>query len=503
MFKTIVIAILLTYVSVLLATPVNQEFYFRGRQQTYNQKYEFKTDGKKTILFKKRGLKDSWKKMVIPQEIEKINGISSDDIYLVAIDQNNRVYTMFEGLSDDPSDFYWIDRWGFPFWYGSKIPAIFGDGIKVLKDALAWDVSFFSPDTDKYYQAHNKGKYKVGLGCTNVFVLDKNGQRITYLDPWLPIDYSYEVCAPKKGRFKSVNMSASGSTLFLINQYGDMFTRNYDFDMVGADDVFFTYAYNPLKKLVEENLESGIIPRSSNPLYRVFGLDYPRPLPIPGWTMQTKIDGTITDRITVMKKGEGGLKRDLMVEGINNHGETGFWTKDVSAKEWEFVVTNRKTKGKILTGNSLQDTSDLDLGVDETLNFAGVYKVSRFKSKSYKKVKLEVKGFHSYCSPATVNVTVDNFPTFDLTLHTHETLRYLTRERGFQENDSLELKGAIEISKQQLDYATHLPEPVKDFIFDVFKDSKRFTEVSIGVTFSTLELEIETGLMDFEFVLKN
>ncbi|MFE3618442.1 hypothetical protein, partial [Streptomyces anulatus] len=65
-------------------------------------------------------------------------------------------------------------------------------------------------------------------------MLSPDGNRIVILDPWLPgsdplkisnpefaDDYSYELPGPLDGRFQAVNLSASGSTTFLINEYGD------------------------------------------------------------------------------------------------------------------------------------------------------------------------------------------------------------------------------------------------------------------------------------------
>ena len=62
-------------------------------------------------------------------------------------------------------------------------------------------------------------------------------------DPWLPLDQSYEMCGPQRGRFKAVNLSASGSFVFVIGPHGDLFTRLYDFDLSGHDAVFFHYSY--------------------------------------------------------------------------------------------------------------------------------------------------------------------------------------------------------------------------------------------------------------------
>ena len=47
------------------------------------------------------------------------------------------------------------------------------------------------------------------------------------------------MCGPMRGRFRAVELSASGSYVFVIGRRGDMWTRFYDFDIAGHDPVFF------------------------------------------------------------------------------------------------------------------------------------------------------------------------------------------------------------------------------------------------------------------------
>ena len=76
----------------------------------------------------------------------------------------------------------------------------------------------------------------VGAGkVSHIWGLRPGGRRMTFWDPWLPLDESYEMCGPHRGRFRAVNLSASGSYVFVIGRRGDMFTRLYDFDISGHD----------------------------------------------------------------------------------------------------------------------------------------------------------------------------------------------------------------------------------------------------------------------------
>jgi hypothetical protein len=74
--------------------------------------------------------------------------------------------------------------------------------------------------------------------------LTGDGSRITYADPWLPNDDSYEIGGPLGGRFQAESLSAAGSTTFVMNKYGDMYTRTFDFDSSGPDSIFFRYSWD-------------------------------------------------------------------------------------------------------------------------------------------------------------------------------------------------------------------------------------------------------------------
>ena len=77
-----------------------------------------------------------------------------------------------------------------------------------------------------------------------------------------------------RGRFRSAAMSASGSTVFVINRFGDMFTRLYDFDISGPDSFFVDYSYEDQRGVRQSAIQ----------------------LPAGRWTEQPKIPGRITER---------------------------------------------------------------------------------------------------------------------------------------------------------------------------------------------------------------
>ena len=81
------------------------------------------------------------------------------------------------------------------------------------------------------------------------------------------------MCGPRRGRFRAVNLSASGSYVFVVGRHGELYTRLYDFDISGHDPVFFSYSYED---------------------QRGKGDGAPIQLPAAPWVRQPRIPGAIT-----------------------------------------------------------------------------------------------------------------------------------------------------------------------------------------------------------------
>ena len=187
----------------------------------------------------------------------------------------------------DASAFNWTNRWGTPFWTGP--------GYTLPGGVKAWSWSVISPLEDESWIDPAGNRTAIGSGkVSHIWGLRRGGQRLTFWDPWLPLDESYEMCGPHRGRFKAVNLSASGSFVFVIGRRGDMFTRLYDFDISGHDPVFFNYSYED---------------------QRGKGDGSPIQLPAERWTEQPKIPGAITRAISIHKTDAGSIHRILRVEG--------------------------------------------------------------------------------------------------------------------------------------------------------------------------------------------
>lgn len=378
----------------------------RSTTQTFNRRYQFALD-RGTVWFKSNtevtGIREPWARLAVPACIAgTITAISADDDELIAIDRQRWIYGMDGALKASPY-FNWSLRWGPPLWTGP--------GHQLPTGISAWSWSVVSQLEDGTWTDDAGNAHRVGTGkVSHIWTLSHGGQRLTYLDPWLASDMSYEMCGPLRGRFRSVNMSASGSTVFVVGPYGDLFTRLYDFDIAGADPIFFDYAYDDQRGATRPRIQ----------------------LPSPDWIHQPKVPGVITDRISIHKVGAGATKRELRVEG-RRAGMVGYWHKDIGAPAWSFTPTGGPLAGTVLL-NPARDTSAVGLAAGEDRTYSGAVPGGT----------VTIPDFNTYCSPARVDVRLTTGESFALRLHTTDNIRQFQRARGLDANPRM-FNGMLEI----------------------------------------------------------
>src|SRR3954452_10264136 len=364
----------------------------RTSTETFNRRYEFVTRGG-NIYGRNRGDSGPWRELPLPLCFAgRVTSIAVDDDEMIALDSARRVYTMDNALKS-AALFNWTSRWGTPFWTGP--------GYTLPDDLKAWSWSVVSPLEDGTWTDPAGNQTAIGSGkVSHIWGLRAGGQRLTFWDPWLPLDESYEMCGPHRGRFKAVNMSASGSFVFVIGRRGDLFTRVYDFDLSGHDAVFFKYSYED---------------------QRGRGGDGPIQLPAAPWVEQPKIPGAITSAISIHKVGKATVHRILRVEGSRG-GSTGYWERDVAAPRgdgWSFHATGLPLTRKRLS-NPARDTSARGLGPGED---------GRYRTKNG---GAELLDYNVYCSPARL-VVRSGGRLERLRLHHVDGLRQRVRARGLDD----------------------------------------------------------------------
>ncbi|MCH5642588.1 hypothetical protein [Gordonia sp. ABSL49_1] len=322
----------------------------RSNHTQFNRYWEFALVDAQ-LLTRPRSATSGWRVVPLPGCLRgNIVAISVDDDELVGIGRSGWIYTM-DNVTNAPVLWNWTSAWGSPLWLGSG---------RTLPDGRVggWALSVTSPTNNRVYadiagRVHPSGSAKM----TMIPALTGDGSRITYADPWLPNDDSYEIGSPLGGRFRSVALSAAASTTFVMNRYGDMYTRTFDFDSSGSDSVFFRYSWEPQTgKPSAATLTQEYVDRSTAAVQ----------LPAPGWTRQPKITGEITSAITVFSLGPGVENRELRVEGRRN-GRNGYWRKHIHSTSWVFVETDAPLLGRPIA-NSAGDRSAFTLAPPKPWN---------------------------------------------------------------------------------------------------------------------------------------
>lgn len=442
---------------------------FRGPTESLNsQYYALVRDG--CIWIKpnteRTGNDGPWEKLSnLPEGLDgQVTEISMDDEHIIALNHERQIYTMWSAL-DAPETFRWQKEWGLPFWHGP--------GMKLRQDLVNWNFSVVSPREDGFYTDPAGNLFPIGFAkCSHIIMLNSGGQTITFDDPWLPCDYSYEIGTPYRGRFISVGLSSSGSTHFIINRFGDMFTRTFDFDLSGLDDLFLKYSY--------EDQHGSMRPAIQ--------------LPAEPWQKQPKIatqgKALITDRISIAKIGKNCIHRLLRVEGKDSRGSTGYYEKDLQEPDslaWVFHATNEVLHGRGIE-NKPYDSATETLGESEDRPYAmqgGLAGVSAQQGFS-----AEIPDFNCYNSPSQLMIRLADGNDIPLVLHYRDTVRVLPRERGIDQNPR-RFSGAIEVPMDLIEHLSTLPQSVSDFVHTYLEigDGRRFTDVRLVVTLEDLTMK--------------
>ncbi len=437
-----------------------ENIYLRGPKKSFNEKYNFLVANGKLWISKRLGDKviGPWNELPFNKDLKNPMEISADSDHLIVIDQEGKIFSTRKALENDIKKIQGTTKWGPPIWLGP--------GMHMPPNIKSWAISFLSPREDKYWVDPGGNKQGVGQGVSTIFALDKGGQTITYLDPWLARDYSYQLCTPVNGRFQAESISSSGSTHFIINRFGDMYVQTFDFDISGADPVFFRYTYDPTRgkgPKKDPNILSGFVSR--------------RVIPIEGWIRQPKIQGTITDRISIYRKGFGVVNRVLRVEGQKD-GINGFFQRETQGNSpWIFVSTGLPPEGNILNNSSSDHTLD-SLGVDQSSSFSSVLADG---------TKIRIPNFNSNCTPADLLIVSTGGESLKLRLHSHHLIRFLRRAAGLT-NEDLNLGGAVEIPLELLSNLKNQSSFTQKFIKDNF-GNERFSEFSMKVNLNEMNIK--------------
>jgi hypothetical protein len=319
------------------AENINGDFpeavHIKTRTQTFNAyHYYMVKDGKiwyKSIdplkkprewaLFGRTGLPHNIRKwsFLKPSAVAEI---SADADELVALSAEGVFYRYCFDRTIAHKSNVWLDRQGWPMEGRLYVDRRFEKNRAWAMGKRNRHVLYYE---DPFGNQHHNGTMEIAT----TYVLLEDGQEICYADTGLPCDFSRNYAGPERGAFRAIALSASASTIFLINGAGEMYTRIADFDIVGCDPMLFKYTYIPYKsELPGTNYFSNLTEWA---------------LPPEDWRSQPRIplsgNAAITRYITILQNGQGNGARELRVAGLDEHGRSGYWTKAIFAPSWEFM----------------------------------------------------------------------------------------------------------------------------------------------------------------------
>ncbi len=343
----------------------------------------------------------------------RVEEISADGCHLHAVSSDGIFYRGTDLRRQGLSSFSWTDRWGWP--------AANGKGLKIEFPTIrGWAVSDSHPFDVDHYEDILGIEHPVGLGVAHVYRLSPDGRQIHFNDWWLPADWSRRVCGPQRGSFQARSIAASASTLFLLGVDGAMYTRLYDFDTAGENDLL-TYSY----------VLDG--PSGST-----------RALPAEPWQRQPDIPrGRLTDRIAIFQDGEGNRARVLRVEAELD-GAAGYFEKRLDEERWSFHETGSPLVGRFLEGLREESASEPPSPPDSFLQ-------GRLcRDDLRESLTLELLDFNLFCSPARARlrvggelVTVGGVPLELQLHHVHRLVKQVRPIRYWEQGQAAQVRAAL------------------------------------------------------------
>jgi hypothetical protein len=329
--------------------------------QSFTNRYEFALlDGR--IWFQAAGRENAWTLFDgtgLPPDSDapSVASISADGDSLVAVTPARRIFDA--ELNHDKKSgalkIKWNKGFGWPLRLGAR-PLYLPEG------NLGFAASIVDSENAVYYSDPNGTPHLI-MGINTLYTLAADGQEIRFDDPWLPPnDFKFHFATPDHGRVKAVALSASGSTVLVVDRIGRLFTRIIDFDTLGGNPgIAYSYAANFNKHAKGEGTWASV--RTHLPF--LFDL---RKLPGDGWHEQPRVKGEhgelarITGRITILTTGKGNDARELRVEGVaqvDGRQYTGFFSKPIDPKEtgWRFTATDAPLEGHFLEIDAAPETA--------------------------------------------------------------------------------------------------------------------------------------------------
>ncbi len=337
----------------------DQIIHVKSKKYSFNHSHEFAI-ADNFLWFRKKGNEqwqafyfDGFERGEIPQAID------SDGANLIVIDQNRAVhykkvleeYRGSEVAASNNMDLKaaasmiagqeyiainqsrvnnWTDKW-FSLPVLSTIANLFSGKRLVLPDNIKTVAISHRGRFNDYIEDHVGQRHPVNTGVTTLYALDNNGQDIYTYDPWSPQWSRARLSLPERqhSRFIAENISASASTIMAIGWEQDR--------SLGTEKIKIVTMLSDIDTGQDPFLRFGYRKDDNNPELRVmpFQADWQEhPITLNGLAM-------VSDNISIMQTGQGNLARQLRIDGYNEQGRPGYYTKSLADPAWIFIETTQ------------------------------------------------------------------------------------------------------------------------------------------------------------------
>jgi len=374
--------------------------------------------------------------------------IQVDGANLIILDDKNQVHykKVINEFRDKEDGHYvyldksvknnWKDRW-YSFPILNVIANLFtGKLLKLPENTKAWAISQ-RRILNNYLEDGKGAKHEAVIGVTTFYALQEDGKTVKVYDPWVckNSDIAFYMPETSTSSFKAENIAAGASTLAAIgyettrsengngtNKKLKIYTQLADIDSVGWDPGI--QCQYPCELPDDEKIT---VP---------FAKWIDHPLLLEG-------EAAVTKDIRVIQTGQGNDARVILVEGQNKDGQSGYFHKKITDKEWSFQENDHEVVS-ILSKEYQLDESFQPMAH----NYSGI---ATNKGKEIEGISIKIKdhGDHNYVS--TIELTAEG-KTVNLIYNKRKTLKNFigfkkhTHEIAFPHNDEIndELKPYLE-----------------------------------------------------------
>ncbi len=315
-------------------------------------------------------------------KVGQVLAIVADDDEIIALGANQRVYWKRDGATRRFDD-QWYDLWGFPlrgrfYWPEEAL------------DFKGWGVGRRRLESTGYFTDIDGNEHVSGFGITTTYVLDDDGHTIWFADTGLPPRLSHRICGPERDRMVLEGLDASASTMMLIDDKGNVFTRLADYDTQGGTPGH-RYSY---ERVGLDDLDP-FDPRTIDTNMSLPGEDWMTHAPV---TLSGH--GAVTSDITILQTGLGNDARELRIAGRGPEGQPGYYWKALLDEAWRFreapisvAELGWLQQDRLGEPPQLVESKDIAMRGHLVVKGLGTFEVS-------------VPDFNRTCTPATVDVTV-------------------------------------------------------------------------------------------------